>query len=135
MGTKKMSGALESVSLQSYVRSAVGIFLALLILGGVGHATPIMDVGDSGAQTAAAAGAVKSTQAAAVAALESAQTGTATTFYTLNVTNWTAAASGNTCTLSGDCRTTTKIPEPQSLMLVGSGLLSMAGFIRRRLAR
>lgn len=39
------------------------------------------------------------------------------------------------CIFSSDCYTTVEVPEPQSLALVGSGLLSMAGLIRRRLLR
>jgi hypothetical protein len=129
----KISSALGIGSFQSYLRSGVVTAIALLALGEIGHATPITDLGDTVAQTTAAS-AVKNTQAAAVAALQSAQTGATATFYTLNITNWSAPAS-NTCTLAGDCRTTTKIPEPQSLVLVGTGLLSMAGFLRRRFAR
>jgi hypothetical protein len=36
---------------------------------------------------------------------------------------------------SSNCSSTIKVIEPQSLVLVGSGLLSMAGLIRRRLLR
>lgn len=39
------------------------------------------------------------------------------------------------CELTSSCRTTLKVPEPQSLVLLGSGLLSMAGMIRRKLLR
>lgn len=39
------------------------------------------------------------------------------------------------CELTSTCRTTLKVPEPQSLVLLGSGLLSMAGMIRRKLLR
>jgi hypothetical protein len=39
------------------------------------------------------------------------------------------------CLFSSNCGSTTKVPEPQSLVLMGSGLLSMAAMIRRRLIR
>lgn len=39
------------------------------------------------------------------------------------------------CILASDCATTVQVPEPQSLVLVGTGLLSMAGLIRRKMLR
>lgn len=39
------------------------------------------------------------------------------------------------CTLGSDCYKEVHVPEPESLVMVGTGLLSMAGLIRRRLLR
>jgi hypothetical protein len=39
------------------------------------------------------------------------------------------------CVFSGACYSMVKVPEPQSLVMVGSGLLSMAELIRRRIIR
>ena len=39
------------------------------------------------------------------------------------------------CGFATPCYSTIRAPEPQSLVLVGSGLIAMAGLIRRRLAR
>lgn len=53
------------------------------------------------------------------------------------ITNFIASAepSSDECVFSRNCSSTVKVPEPQSLVLLGSGLLSMAGLIRRKLVR
>jgi hypothetical protein len=48
-------------------------------------------------------------------------------------TGTSVRASIAACNFSADRSTTVDIPEPQSLVLVGTGLSSMAGLIRRRL--
>jgi hypothetical protein len=44
-------------------------------------------------------------------------------------------AASDLCVFTSLCYSTTKVPEPQSLVLVGTGLLSLAGFIRNRVIR
>lgn len=112
-------------------RRAAGALATIVMLAGISSATPIVDLTDSGAVVSALNHGVVSRAAASPPAVS--ESNSSSNFYTLGITNWPASSSN--CTLSGDCRTTTKVPEPQSLVLVGSGLLSMAGFIRRKLAR
>ncbi len=53
-----------------------------------------------------------------------------------HVSSWTFAPSANPdCISSKDCSSAVEIPEAQSLLLVGTGLLSMAGMMRRKLLR
>ena len=114
------------------VLRAAGAVATIVMLAGMSHATPIVDLTGSDAAVSSLSSGIVSRAAANTSATS--ENSRSTNFYTLGITNWPAAA-GSNCTLSGDCRTTTKVPEPQSLVLVGSGLLSMAGFIRRKLAR
>jgi hypothetical protein len=114
--------------LKSLVQKVVGSLGALMVLVSFAHATPIVDLNATDIHVSTMVASPLHT--AAPAAASSARNNN---FYTLGMATWPASSS--TCTLSGDCRATTKIPEPQSLMLVGSGLLSTAGFIRRRLTR
>jgi PEP-CTERM motif len=46
-----------------------------------------------------------------------------------------AAQSDAVCGFASPCYSTIRAPEPQSLFLVGSGLIAMASLIRRRIVR
>jgi hypothetical protein len=116
--------------LGSFVRTAVGSLGAMMLLGSLAYATPIVDLSASDLHTSTMPVAASTMHNAVQAATGSARDGG---FYALGMAS--SQISSSTCTIAGDCRATTKVPEPQSLMLVGSGLLSLAGFIRRRLAR
>jgi hypothetical protein len=110
------------------VRKGVGSLAALMLLGSLAHATPIVNLSSSELHASTISVTASTVRNGAQAAGGSARESGYSSFYTLGVTS----VSPSTCTLSGDCRATTKVPEPQSLMLVGSGLLSLAGFLRRR---
>ncbi len=112
----------------------IGVLLALVVLAGVSSATPIVDLSAASVPVPTISGVATTAQASQGGSLDSVEAGVPAAFYTINVTNW-STPSRNNCTLTGDCPSTTKIPEPQSLVLVGSGLLSMAGYLRRRLVR
>lgn len=103
--------------------------LSILLLCGMVHATPITNILESQQSSRTSAdrrmslGGKQSMRLPETAATPQAKL---------------AAAVDSTtggCILSTDCSSTVQVPEPQSLVLVGSGLLSMAGLIRRRLLR
>lgn len=109
----------------SGVRKGGLMVLMLLVLAAIAQATPIVDFGsDLEVSSKATAQAAKVAPQGTVAAQKS---GTETQ---------NASVTGpSLCELTGTCRTTMTVPEPQSLVLVGSGLLSMAGILRRKLLR
>ncbi len=114
-------------------KGAVGLSLAVLLLSGILHATPITSIGESqlqdskqlAGQGVAFAGTKEAVEPLAAASAQSA-------YLNAEASVQPAAAA---CVFSGDCYTAVEVPEPQSLVLVGSGLLSMAGLIRRRMLR
>lgn len=111
----------------------VALPLAVLLMSGILHATPITSVGENqlrdSKQLAGRGIAPTGTNAAMQPGV-----GDAALSPRPSVDTSTQAAT-SVCIFSSDCYTTVEVPEPQSLVLVGSGLLSMAGLIRRRLLR
>jgi hypothetical protein len=114
-------------------RGAARIPMALLLLSGILHATPITGVGESqlhdSKQLANRAVPLDATKAALqplVAEPTLASHPDSATF---------VQPASAVCILASDCSAPVQVPEPQSLVLVGSGLLSMAGVLRRRFLR
>jgi hypothetical protein len=112
---------------KSSVETLSVLLLALLGWATIAQATPITNFGPDLEMTSQKiAGHAQRLTAAAVPAvaikLEEKATNSGTTGPSL-------------CELSNTCRTTLKVPEPQSLVMFGTGLLSMAGMIRRKLLR
>ncbi|HKH99181.1 MAG TPA: PEP-CTERM sorting domain-containing protein [Candidatus Sulfotelmatobacter sp.] len=109
--------------------------LALLLFGSIAHATPISGLEDKNPANSSALATAVTTQDSQTTAANPASGDTALMSHRdLSVDVSSDPASDN-CGFSSNCYTKMKVPEPQSLVLVGSGLLSMAGLIRRRLIR
>jgi hypothetical protein len=117
-----------------HIRAGGGarLLFAVLLLGGVVYATPIVSFNDVAFQNPndfrGRAIAQKSQGKSAVAAKSGMVSGTR--FEVVN-----ASVLSDACLFTNDCNASVRVPEPQSLMLVGSGLLAMAGLVRRRLIR
>jgi len=119
--------------LQRFLARAGALSLAVLLPVGILHATPITSYEvwrSQNSKPLASYGSVSAEKKApsdlmVVNPAREPQLETATALQPAN--------SG--CTFAGDCSDPVKVPEPQSLVMVGTGLLTMAGLIRRRLLR
>jgi len=113
----------------------VRAFLAVSLLGGLAHATPITGLEDQGLQNLATLSRPATPQNSAKAATTLASGNSVLLSHLDLSTEGLADPAAENCAFNSNCYQRLKVPEPQSLFLVGSGLLSMAGIIRRRLIR
>jgi hypothetical protein len=116
-------------SVKPAARAAFQVFIPVLLLGGLLRATPITSAGSGQLQDAKQFAVHKSAQPATKAQSAADES----PLLTVNTASSDSYAGG--CVFNNSCYSTIKVPEPQSLVLVGSGLLSIAGLIRRRFVR
>lgn len=112
-------------SLQFSARYSAGLVLAALLLAGAASATPINSLGSNDTSDAKRLVSAVSNQSAAQPAVN------AGPMQQLGATSL-PATSGDGCVFTSSCYAIVTVPEPQSLAMVGSGLLAMAGLLRRR---
>jgi hypothetical protein len=105
---------------------------AVLLIGGLAQATPILNLAEATLQNAQAVPGHSTVPVTSSPARLIALEG----FTANHLSTWTINPPGNPdCISSQDCPSAVAIPEAQSLLLVGTGLLSMAGMMRRKLLR
>jgi len=129
MSAKRHPSNLGSCALKFSDRDAICVLAALLLLGGMVYATPISSVGRTKLQDSEQVASLRTNQSGA-------PLGSSSSAVPTGLNPDTSVYSPRDGSFFANNRyTTVNVPEPQSLVLVGTGLLSIAGLIRRRLLR
>jgi PEP-CTERM motif len=128
MSAKRRVSKLERCVLKFSKRNAIYLLAALFLLGGIVFATPISSIGRAKLQDSGQIANHRNNQAGVVFGASSAVGSGSTPKSTVYLIQ-------DGGLFAGSQYSTVKVPEPQSLVLFGTGLLSLAGLIRRRLVR
>jgi len=129
MSAKRHASNLGSGPFKFSDRDAICVLAALLLLGGILYATPISSVGRAKLQDSEQVASLRTNQSGAAL-------GSSSSAVPTGLNPDTSVYSPRDGSFFANNRyTTVNVPEPQSLVLVGTGLLSIAGLIRRRLLR
>lgn len=119
----RLSGGVVELFIKSLLFCLVALFPATAL-----HATPILNPGERFES-------LKASHTAARMSTQEFSAARTTDMVRSTISNSEASQQSASygCILASNCANPIEVPEPQSLALVGAGLLSMAGFIRRRL--
>lgn len=129
MSAKRHASNLGSCVFKLSDRDAICVLAALLLLGGIVYATPISSVGRTKLQDSEQVANLRTNQSEKP--LGSVSSSVPTGFKP----DASVYSSRDGSFFANNRYTTVNVLEPQSLVLVGTGLLSIAGLIRRRLLR
>jgi hypothetical protein len=104
------------------------LVLTFLVFAGSAHATPIVDLSFDSKELSSGKTNLVAPTTAAPAKAASKVSGSE-----VRGDDIATSLDARICEFSGTCYATIQVPEPQSLIMVGSGLLTMAGLVRRKL--